>query len=73
MINQTFCLQNDSGHRHMPNYDVLPASVRARLRTSTFNICVACLIQCAGIFATEMELLSTIEQMEREIACQRTP
>jgi hypothetical protein len=43
--NQTKCLINSEGHVWMVDFfDTLPLAVRQRLRSSSFNICLACLV-----------------------------
>jgi hypothetical protein len=72
-INQTFCLIATGGHLWMRGYfDILPASVRRRLRESPHNLCPACLVtevlpevqaRHPG-YPREKALLAAIEAME---------
>lgn len=53
MIAQELCLENEpgAGAAYMNVFDNLPATVRQRLRESSINICVACLMNAARALA----------------------
>jgi hypothetical protein len=62
-INQTKCLINTAGHEWMRDfYDDLPSKVRARLRSSPFNLCPACL---------QLEVLPKVRDKHRGLSCEQ--
>jgi hypothetical protein len=72
---QVECWTTDAGHVWIHYYDHMPPRVRARLRTSSFNLCPACLetrflcevqSQHPG-YSREKALLAGIEMMEVEL------
>jgi hypothetical protein len=71
--NQTRCWTSSGGHIWMNNYfDTLPASVRARLRASPFNLCPACMCvyflpEVSSRFPLEKRYFVAIEAMEKEV------
>src|SRR5262245_60626441 len=75
-INQTFCLIATGGHLWMRGYfDILPSSVRRRLRESPHNLCPACLVtevlpkvqaRHPGL-SSEKALMAAVEAMELQV------
>jgi hypothetical protein len=71
-ILQVKCWTGDEGHVWMDDFDVLPISVRRRLRNSPFNLCAACLVtfflpKVRSGQSRERALLTAIEIMESQV------
>jgi hypothetical protein len=74
--NQTFCLIASGGHLWMKGYfDTQALAVRQRLRSSSFNICPACLVTKVlpkvrrqhRNWPQEKQLIAAIEIMEAQV------
>jgi hypothetical protein len=65
---QSICQVSEEGRHFMKYYDVLHPHVRARLRDSRFNLCVACLTERVGLGnSNEHDWFRAIQQFEWEI------
>lgn len=67
---QGVCLESVSGCETMGYYDAFPPEVRLLLRSSTENLCPACLPRFARFYDTH-ELILAVGLMEREIRLKR--